>query len=585
MPPPPGERRRASGSGAGKPRRPAGDPPRKAGGAPRGDDRPRRTPARYSEDHVEGPRQYSDDRPRRTGGPARGAGDERPRRTDGPPRTGGPRRSSDDRPVRRTDGPPRRGAGGYGDDRPRRTPGAYDDRPARRSDGPPRRGTGGYGERPAARGDGPPRRGTGGYDERPRRASGTYDERPARRSEGPPRRGTGDDRPRRAPGAYEGRPVRGSDGPSRTYGADRPPRRGAGGHSDDRPVRRGAAGTGGDDRPRRTGDGPPRRFEGRPRRDGDSVAPEARRAVARGRVRPEPEPDDARTRSWGSVARKGARVVGEPRSGSASEAWRDAVSRSRSDEERHRSAPPKWEPEVWVEDAPAPPAPRRARTSATAERAPSPPRRTRKLPPVVAGEVARAAGATRSAKVEQALAEAARAYERDRYHDARRMLRPLAERYPDVAAVRELHGLTLYRMGKWTDAIKELEAFRSLSGSYDQHPVLADCNRALRRWKRVEEVWDDLREASPSAELVAEGRIVMAGAMADRGNVGGAIALLERARSNIKRPRPHHLRLWYALADLYERAGELPRSRELFRAILRHHHDFADVPERLASLD
>jgi len=310
--------------------------------------------------------------------------------------------------------------------------------------------------------------------------------------------------------------------------------------------------------------------------------------VARGRARPQPEPDDTRTpRSWGSVARKGARVVGEPRAGSASEAWRDAVVRSRSDEERHRGAPPKWEPEVWVRDAepPAETRPRRVRTAAAAEAAPTPPRRTRKLPPAVAGEVARAAGATRSAKVEQALAEAARAYERDRYHDARRMLKPLAERYPDVAAVRELHGLTLYRMGKWVDAIKELEAFRSLSGSYDQHPVMADCNRALRRWKRVEEVWDDLREASPSAELVAEGRIVMAGAMADRGNVSGAIKLLERARSNIKRPRLHHLRLWYALADLYERAGELPRSRELFRAILRHDHDFADVPERLASLD
>lgn len=305
--------------------------------------------------------------------------------------------------------------------------------------------------------------------------------------------------------------------------------------------------------------------------------------MARGRIRPEPEPDDPRTRSWGSVARKGARVVGEARAGSASEAWRDAVARSRSDEERHRSAPPTWEPEVWVEDAPTPA--RRTRRAAAPAVAPPRPRRTRKLPPAVAGEVARAAGATRSAKVEQALAEAARAYERDRYHDARRMLKPLAERYPDVAAVRELHGLTLYRMGKWTDAIKELDAFRSLSGSHDQHPVLADCYRALRRWKRVEEVWDELREASPSAELVAEGRIVMAGAMADRGNVSGAVSLLERARSNIKRPRPHHLRLWYALADLYERAGELPRSRELFRAILRHDHDFADVPERLAALD
>jgi tetratricopeptide (TPR) repeat protein len=277
-------------------------------------------------------------------------------------------------------------------------------------------------------------------------------------------------------------------------------------------------------------------------------------------------------------------VVGEARPGSASEAWRDAVSRSRSDEERHQGPPPVWEPEVWVEDPePAARPKRQRRPSAATTGTPVEGRRGRKLPVDVAGEVSRAAG-PRSAKVEQVLADAAKAYERDRYHDARRMLRPLAERYPDSAAVRELHGLTLYRMGKWTDAIKELEAYAAATGSYDQHPVLADCNRALRRWKKVEQLWDELREASPTAEVVAEGRIVMAGAMADRGDVKGALALLEKARPDVKRPRFHHLRLLYALADLYERAGEIPRARELFRAVLRHDHDFADVPERLSAL-
>ena len=36
-------------------------------------------------------------------------------------------------------------------------------------------------------------------------------------------------------------------------------------------------------------------------------------------------------------------------------------------------------------------------------------------------------------------------------------------------------------------------------------------------WSAVEELWDELRQASPSAELVMEGRIVMAGSLADRG--------------------------------------------------------------------
>ena len=57
--------------------------------------------------------------------------------------------------------------------------------------------------------------------------------------------------------------------------------------------------------------------------------------------------------------------------------------------------------------------------------------------------------------------------------------------------------------------------------------MLADCYRALRQWPQVEELWDELREASPDAELVTEGRIVMAGSLADRDRVVDAIRLLQ----------------------------------------------------------
>jgi tetratricopeptide (TPR) repeat protein len=83
---------------------------------------------------------------------------------------------------------------------------------------------------------------------------------------------------------------------------------------------------------------------------------------------------------------------------------------------------------------------------------------------------------------------------------------------------------------------------------------------------------------------VTEGRIVAAGSLADRGDIRGAIRLLEKAPRPRRRPRLHHLRLWYALADLYERAGDLPRARELFRLVLDADPRFGDVPERLAGL-
>ena len=64
-----------------------------------------------------------------------------------------------------------------------------------------------------------------------------------------------------------------------------------------------------------------------------------------------------------------------------------------------------------------------------------------------------AVGPGRASRLEHRLAEATRAYERDRYQDALRLLRPLAAAAPGTPAVRELLGLTLYRMGRWSAAI------------------------------------------------------------------------------------------------------------------------------------
>jgi len=196
----------------------------------------------------------------------------------------------------------------------------------------------------------------------------------------------------------------------------------------------------------------------------------------------------------------------------------------------------------------------------------------------------RALGAQRGGRANQRLRDAAHAFERDRFEESRTLLKPIAEAAPQAAAVRELLGLTYYRLGRWADAVRELEAFRELARSTEQHPVLADCYRALNRRTEVEALWDELREVSPSADLVTEGRIVMAGSLGDQGRLAEAITLLERAQRGVKRPAVHRLRQAYALADLYERAGEVARARELFRWVLDHEPDFADVAERTASL-
>ncbi|MGH9215814.1 MAG: tetratricopeptide repeat protein, partial [Acidimicrobiales bacterium] len=367
---------------------------------------------------------------------------------------------------------------------------------------------------------------------------------------------------------------------------------------------------------------PPRRSQQRPR-GREAEATGGRRAsdgAGRGAV--------AGPRRWGGLARRGAAQV--PPTG-ASDAWR-AAARARGDAGGDRdgdagppSQPAPWQPEEWIDEGelrdeaagavqrsrkgrPAP-VPGRSRpgsatpvretasgTAGRAARASTPQRRT--AGSGARGSDAGSAGRTsadddlrnsvppgRLPRLEARLRDAGESFRRERFDEARRILRPLAKQAPRAASVRELYGLSLYRLGRWTQAALELEAYRALTGSTEQDPVLADCYRALGRYAEVEELWDELRAASPRAELVAEGRIVAAGALADQGRLDEATRLLAASLSRpTRKPRLHHLRMAYALADLYERAGDLPRARELFARIAASDADFVDVDARLRAL-
>ena len=113
---------------------------------------------------------------------------------------------------------------------------------------------------------------------------------------------------------------------------------------------------------------------------------------------------------------------------------------------------------------------------------------------------------------------------------------------------------------------------------------MADIQRALGHDDEVRRLWDELRHDDADAAVITEGRIVLAGSMADRGDLDGAIRVLEQGPVRTKRPLEYHLRLWYSLADLYERAGELAKARRGFDRIQSVDHDFADATDRLRSL-
>jgi tetratricopeptide (TPR) repeat protein len=282
--------------------------------------------------------------------------------------------------------------------------------------------------------------------------------------------------------------------------------------------------------------------------------------------------DDAKVKKagWGGVARKGAGRMRDAGPGDASKAFRAATPQGREP----------WEPEVWIDEGVV-----RGEAGKAVDRGRSARRAPHDEGDLTPDPSLRRAVAAKSAdRYEAKLKDAGKAFRRERFEEARSILRPLAEQAPTAESVRELLGLTYYRLGRWKLAVTELEAFRDLSGSAEQNPVLADCYRALGRHAKVAELWEELRAASPGAALVAEGRIVYAGSLADQGRLEDAIAVLSASKPPTKRPQEHHLRVTYALADLFERAGDVPKARQLFGIVAAADPELGDVGARLRAL-
>jgi tetratricopeptide (TPR) repeat protein len=282
-------------------------------------------------------------------------------------------------------------------------------------------------------------------------------------------------------------------------------------------------------------------------------------------------------KGWGGVARKGAASLGRESSAhDQRERWPEPKS--------GRPAPvDEWvrdeEEETGYESLDRRPPPLRTR-----------PRDDRRsLPDDVAAEIRKAAAAATARHREVLVGrmeDAVAAYDRNRFQEAVRLGKQVDAEAPGVAAVRELVGLAAYRSARWREASKQLEAYRLQSGDIEHDPVLMDCYRAMGRRRKVADLYADLRQQSPGVEILAEARIVAAGTLADDGDLQGAIALLAGggAGKALRNPADRHLRQWFALADLYERAGDVPKARELYLRVYAVDRDAYGVAERLEAL-
>lgn len=175
--------------------------------------------------------------------------------------------------------------------------------------------------------------------------------------------------------------------------------------------------------------------------------------------------------------------------------------------------------------------------------------------------------------------------------DGRRALPHLQfvkSRLPRIGPVREALGVALYLAEDYRSALTELQAFRRLTGSVEQHHLIADCLRAVDEGThRIPELVKEMEaaEESPPEAALYEARIVWASWLADAGDVGAGRAVLRPLLGDEPNPvEEHHLRLWYVAGDLAERGGDDADATTHFERVAAVVEDFFDTDDRLAAL-
>ena len=195
---------------------------------------------------------------------------------------------------------------------------------------------------------------------------------------------------------------------------------------------------------------------------------------------------------------------------------------------------------------------------------------------------------SRTGKGDQAIARLERAVQLLDRGDARGAAIEAAkakELAPRAPAVREVLGLALYSLERFSEALSEMQAYRRMSGRADQNHIIADCLRALGRPDRAVPLAEEAL-AARGVPLAAktEAVIVAASALAEQQKFDQALGMLRRIRTRDDVAGPEVMRVWYVTANILQQAGQRREALREFRKILRHDPSAFDAAERAAQL-
>ena len=308
---------------------------------------------------------------------------------------------------------------------------------------------------------------------------------------------------------------------------------------------------------RRSGDGKRRDGAGSSRRGSGKPPSGGRQGSQRGRSGDQREGRHARgDRSKSSDQRDGRRRDSEGgRSGDQRGGTRDGGQRKRPEgddrrrgDERGRAGPPR-------KSGGQPP-----RRAYSVEGGPS------NIPRWLRDEIARVTPKDRRDPVLVLFSEAASDFADEKFGRSYEKLVRAKQMASRAAAIRELLGLTAYRMQRWDEALRELRAFRRMAGDTTHMPVEMDTLRALGRPGDVRKVWALFQELGGRPVTDAEARVVYGSFLLDEGDPRAAWEVTKPGRLT-KDARLGDVRRWYVAARAALALGDAGTARQIARAI------------------
>lgn len=206
------------------------------------------------------------------------------------------------------------------------------------------------------------------------------------------------------------------------------------------------------------------------------------------------------------------------------------------------------------------------------------------LPRWMREEIHRTTQKERRDAVLKVIAEGIDAYGNEEFEAARSKLAKARQLSPRSPSVRELLGLSAYRLERWDEALAEMRAYRRLVGDTSYMPAEMDCLRALGRGADVEKTWERFGELGGGRPAEAEARVVYGAFLLDQGRPAEAWAVTRPSRLPPGAP-PYELRRWFIAARAALEIGDAEAAEKLTGAVRRADPGMAGLDELMSRID